>query len=64
MDGLTEKEKAAMKKERLLQYARQIFIFEMDVVALKAAGSSEEIEKKQLQIDSLKKAAEAVEGMM
>lgn len=66
MDGLTEKEKATMKKDRLLQYARQIFVLEMDVVALTSTGSSEvftEIDNKKSQIESLNKAYAAVEAM-
>lgn len=66
MNGLNEQDKSAMKKERLLQYARQIYVLEMDVVALTSTGSSEvftEIDNKKSQIESLNKAYAAVEAM-
>lgn len=63
MNELNEKEKAAMKEERLNQYQRQIFFLEMDVVALLSVDLTPEAEKKKEEIEKIKKAFDAVEAM-
>lgn len=63
MSPLNEKERSAMKEERLNQYLKQIFYLEMDAVALLSVDLEPEAEKKKEEIEKIKKAFNAIEVM-
>lgn len=61
---ITEDQKKNMIERRLSEYTAKIFSFEMDRTALVAIGDEEGIKTTDERIESLRKAYEAVEGMM
>lgn len=61
---LKTEQKKAMIEQRLDAYKQQIFSLEMDRIALKSLDDTEGVKSIDTRIEALKKAYEAVEGMM
>lgn len=58
---MTPDQKKTLKKQRLEQYEKQMFILEMDITALQAVG--DDVTEASKSLEDLKKAHAAVEAM-
>lgn len=61
---LTTEQKNKLVEKRLLEYDARLFMLEMDLAAATAADDKIGVKDIQRNIDTLKKALRAVEGMM
>lgn len=61
---MNEEQKQQMIKQRLSQYEQQIFSLEMDKVALQAVDDTEGVKNIDVRIDAVRKAHDAVAGMV
>ena len=60
---LSKEEKEQLKKNRIKEYLVRIYVQEMDMAACEAVGDAEGMERAKTNIERLKKAIEAVEGL-
>lgn len=61
---MTKEQKEKMIQRRLEEYAAKLFALEMDKTALEAIGDTEGVTNTVQRMESLRKAYEAVKGMM